>query len=185
MTADAVERRFSLRVTVDAKAHVDFMHRHNSIHRLTPAVTTLAFDAGVDMRPMGKAHEIGQRVHAVPLDLERRLACRPSTAASPAGFHRRRSRCRGIRRIARPAGSPRSRRAARVCMTVLAGNFVDSGMHAMAERYRLYDVVARRPRPLGKSDTVTPEINRTAARGKNIRFICASCGQTAAARGLG
>src|ERR1700735_2930490 len=78
MTANAVERRFFLRVTVHAKAHVDFMHRHHAIHRLHRPVTALAFYSRVYMRPMREAHEVGQRVHAIPLDLERsRRVVRP------------------------------------------------------------------------------------------------------------
>ena len=73
MTADAVQRGFALGMAIDAKAHVDFINRHDAIHRLDRSVTALALDSGVDMRVMREADEVGQRVHAVPLDFERRL----------------------------------------------------------------------------------------------------------------
>jgi hypothetical protein len=37
-------------------------------------------------------------------------------------------------------------------MAVLARNFVDAGMHSMAERYRLNDVGPGSPRPLRQGD---------------------------------
>ena len=52
MTADAVERGFALGMAIDAKAHVDFINRHDAIHRLDRSVTALALDSGVDMRVM-------------------------------------------------------------------------------------------------------------------------------------
>src|SRR5713101_8328949 len=73
MTADAVQRGFALGVAIDAEAHVDFIDGHDSIHRLDWSVTALALDSGVDMRVMRETDEVGQRVHAVPVDLERRL----------------------------------------------------------------------------------------------------------------
>ncbi len=151
MTADAIERRFFLRVTVHAKSHVDFVHRYHPIHRLHRTVTALAFDTGMYMRPMREAHEVRQRVHAIPLDLERRrrlvsprprhrpypAARNPVAVTSDASRHRR---------------NPRFRRPSRIGMAVLAGNLVHPGMHVMAEWYRLDDVCARRPRPLGQCD---------------------------------
>src|SRR6267154_6265558 len=73
MTSDAVERGFALGVAIDAKVHVDFINRHDAIHRLDRSVTALALDSGVDMRVMREADEVGQRVDAVPMDFERRL----------------------------------------------------------------------------------------------------------------
>src|SRR4030081_356624 len=73
MTSDAVERGFALGVAIDAEVHVDFIDRHDAIHCLDRSVTALALDPGVDMRVMRKADEIGERVHAVPVDFERRL----------------------------------------------------------------------------------------------------------------
>src|ERR1700689_1938200 len=132
MTAHAVERRFFLRVTVHAEAHVDFMHRHDAIHRLHRPVTTLAFDTRMNMRPMGEAHEVGQRVHAIPLDLE----C-GGRVVGPRPGPRPDSTARGS--VAVASDAPRDRRdsrfggPARVCVAVLAGNFVHAGMHSMAE----------------------------------------------------
>src|SRR5271154_2998228 len=130
MTAHAVERRFFLRVTVHAEAHVDFMHRHDAIHRLYRPVAALAFDARMNMRPMGEAHEVGQRVHAIPLDLERgRRVVRPWTR------HRRDSPARDSVAVASDAARDRrdSRfgRPARVCVAGLAGDFVYGGMHSL------------------------------------------------------
>src|SRR5271170_6010207 len=130
MTANAVERRFFLRVTIHEKAHVDFMHRHHAIHRLHRAMTALAFYSRMYMRPMREAHEVGQRVHAIPLDLERsRRVVRPrprhwlDAAASYS--------------VAVASHAPRNcwnsgiGRSARVGMAVLAGDLVHPGMDAM------------------------------------------------------
>src|SRR5271168_4468570 len=151
MTAHAVERRFFLRVTVHAEAHVDFMHRHDAIHRLHRSVTALAFDPGMNMRTMREAHEVRQRVHAIPLNLERRRRVvrpgprhrRDSPAGDSVAMASDASRDRGNPRLGRPAG---------VGMAVLAGDFVHAGVYPMAEGNRLYDVVARRPRPLRQPD---------------------------------
>src|SRR5581483_1627005 len=144
----------ALGVAVDAEAHVDLVHRLHSIHRLHQAVTGLAGQPGVDMRAMGETHEIGQGIDPVPANLKRRLGIvgpRPSyrqqaasllaAVASHAALDGRRAR--GLR-------------APRVLMAVLAGDLVDAGVDAVAERDRLVDVVARRPRPLGKSDHAEP-----------------------------
>jgi hypothetical protein len=73
MTADAIESGAAFGVAIDAKAHVDFYSWLDSIHRFDRAVTVLALDAGVDMRVMREADEVGHRVDAVPLDFERRF----------------------------------------------------------------------------------------------------------------
>src|SRR5882724_7429660 len=48
----AVLRGSALGVAVDAEAHVDLMDRLYSFHRFDRAMTGLARQAGVDMRPM-------------------------------------------------------------------------------------------------------------------------------------
>jgi hypothetical protein len=147
MTSNAVERRFALRVTIDTKAHVDFDDRHYAIHRLYRAVTVLAFDAGVDVRPMREADEVGHRVDAVPLDFERRLR-----VIGPRTRHRLDTASRSVVTVAsdasRDCGNPRLRRPARVRMTVLTWDLVDPGVDSVTERDRLNDVRARRPWPL-------------------------------------
>jgi hypothetical protein len=151
MTANAIERRFFLRVTVHAKAHVDFMHRHHPIHRLHRPVTALAFYPRMYMRPMREAHEVGQRVHAIPLDLERgRRVVRPRPRHwldASASYS-----------VAVASHAPRDRwnswfrRSARIGMAVLAGDLVHTGMDAMAEWYRLDDIRTRRPGSLRQRD---------------------------------
>jgi hypothetical protein len=149
MTSNAVQRRFALRVTIDAKAHVDLDDRDNAIHRLYRTVTILAFDAGVDMRAMGEADEVGHRVYAVPLNFERRLRVigprsrhRLDTITAAGNFVTVASDA------SRDRGNPRLRRSASISMAVLTWDLVDSGMDSMAERDRLDDVRARRPRAL-------------------------------------
>jgi hypothetical protein len=44
------------------------------------------------------------------------------------------------------------RRPTRISMAVLTRNFVDAGMHTMAERYRLDYVSSGSPRPLRQGD---------------------------------
>ncbi len=156
MTANAVERRFFLRVTVDAKAHVDFMHRHHPIHRLHRPVTASAFYPRMYMRPMREAHEVGQRVHAIPLDLERgRRVVRPGPR------HRLDAAAGYSVTVASDATRDRWNsglgRSARIGMAELAGNLVHPGMDAMAERYRLDDIGTRRPGPLRQRDSGTAE----------------------------
>ena len=156
MTANAVERRFFLRVTLHAKTHVDFMHRHDTIHRLHRPVTSLAFYPRVYMRPMREAHEVGQRVHAIPLDLERsRRVVRPRPSHrldAAAGYS-----------VAVASHAPRDRwnsgfgRSARIGMAVLAGDLVHAGMDAMAEWDRLDDIRTRRPGPLRQRDRSSAE----------------------------
>src|SRR5260370_36379066 len=74
MTADAIESGAAFGVAIDAKAHVAFYRGHDSIHRFDRAVTVLALDAGVDMRVVREADEVGHRVNPVPMHLERRLS---------------------------------------------------------------------------------------------------------------
>ena len=147
MTSDAVECRFALRVTIDAKAHVDFDDRHYAIHRLYRAVTVLAFDPGVDMRPMREANEVRHRIYAVPLDFERRLR-----VIGPRTRHRLDSAGRSVVTVAshasRDRGNSGLRRPARVGMAVLTRDLVDPGVDSMTERDRLNDIRARRPWPL-------------------------------------
>src|ERR1700688_640698 len=52
----------ALGVAVDAEPHVDLVHRLYSFHRLHRAMAGLTGEAGVDMRAMGKAYEVGQGV---------------------------------------------------------------------------------------------------------------------------
>jgi hypothetical protein len=147
MTSNAVERGFALRVTIDAKAHVDLDHRHYAIHRLDWAVAVLAFDAGVDVRPMREANEVGHRVHAVPMDFERRLRVigpRTRHRLDPAG----RSVVTVASHASRDRGNPGLRRPARVCMAVLTWDLVDPRVDSMTERDRLDDICARCPWPL-------------------------------------
>jgi hypothetical protein len=151
MTRDAVKRGLPFSVAIDAKVHVDFLDRHDAIHRLHRAVAILAFDAGVDMRSMGESHKIGKCVNAVPSNLEGRFrivgpwasywldspACDSAAVTSDAS---------------RDRGDARFRRSAGVRMAVLAGNFVHSGVNAMAKWNRLDDVASRQPGTFGNGD---------------------------------
>jgi hypothetical protein len=156
MTSDAVEGGVALGVAIDAEAHVDFIRGDDSIHRLDWSVTVLALDSGVDMRVMREADEIGQRVHAIPVDFERRLRVvgpwtsdrLDSTFGDSVAVASDASRDRWHARLLGPR---------RVSMAVLAWDLVDPGVDSMTERDRLNDVRARRPWPLGENDHSPPE----------------------------
>ncbi len=151
MTAHAVERRFFLRVTVHAETHVDFKRRRHAIHRFHRAVTSLASHPGMNMRPMREAHEVGQRVHAIPLNLERRrrfVRPRPrhrldSASRNPVAVA---SHAFGYRRDAR------FRRSTCIGMAIRTGNLVHPGVYSMAKWYRLNYVCPGRPWPLRQRD---------------------------------
>src|SRR5262249_9451644 len=112
--------------------------------------TGLTGDAGVDVRAMGKAHEIGQRIDAVPTNFEVGLR-----VVGPWTSHRQQA-ARFLAAVASDAAlhgrNTRGRRPPGIFMTILAGNLVDPGMDSMAERDRLLDIVTGSPRPLRKSD---------------------------------
>src|SRR5437899_10172677 len=114
----------ALGVAVDAEAHVDLMHRLYPFHRLDRSMTSLASEAGIDVRTMGKADEVGQRIDPVPANFEIGLGVigpgtshrHQSTAflaavASHTALHRRDARCRGTPRI---------------LMAILAGDLIDA-----------------------------------------------------------
>jgi hypothetical protein len=147
MTSNAVEGGSALGMAIDAKAHVDFNDWHYAIHRVDRAMTALTLDSGVDMRPMREADEVGQRVHPVPLDFERRLRVvspgardwLDSAAGNSVAVASHASRDRWNTRLRRPT---------RISMAVLTWDLVDPGVDSMTERDWLNDVCARRPRPL-------------------------------------
>ena len=135
-------------VAIDAKPHIDLVNRHDPVHRLNRSVAFLARHACPYMRFVNEFHEIGQRVHSVPADLKGRLmvigpgtrnrlnsAQQRTTVASDASFD---------------WWNSRHRRSTRILVAVLAGNFVNSCMHTMAERDRLIDIATRCPWPLRK-----------------------------------
>src|SRR5271163_645678 len=155
MTHRTIEGRLAPGMTFDAEAHVDFMHRHYAIHRLHVAVTFLALNAGVDVRLMRKAYEVRQRVDAVPLNLEgRRLVVHPGACDRLDAAHQRSPMASDAFRNRRRA---RSLRAARILMAVLAGNLINAGVDAMAERDGLLDIRARGPGALGKRQRAESE----------------------------
>ena len=63
----------ALDMAIDAKAHVDFMNRHNTIHRFDRSMAFLTRNTSPNMRFMDELHEIGQRINSVPPNLEGRL----------------------------------------------------------------------------------------------------------------
>src|SRR5258708_6178105 len=156
MTADAIESGAALGMAIDAKAHVDFYCGHDSIHRFDRAVTFLTLDAGMDMRVVREADEVGHRVDAVPLDFERRLSVvgpRPgdgldSAAGDSAAVASDASRDRWNTGL---------RRSARSSMAVLTWDLVDPRVNSMTERNGLNDIRTRRPWPLGESDHTASE----------------------------
>lgn len=150
MADKTVLRSAPFGMAIDTKSHVDFVYRHHSIHRFDRPVTLLTGNARPNMRLMHEFHEIGQGIHTIPSNLEWWLmiirpwlrdgldsAEQPIAMASDATLDRRHSGCL---------------RAARVLVTVLTGNFIDSGMNAMAEGNGLCYVHAWRPRPLREAD---------------------------------
>ena len=149
MTSDAVEGGVALGVAIDAEVHVDFMDGHDSIHRLDRSVTVLALDSGVDMRVMREADEVGQRVHAVPMNFEWRLR-----VVGPRTSDRLDSTFGDSVAVASDASRDRWHarllRSGRISMAVLTWDLVDPGVDSMTERDWLMDVGARRPWPFGK-----------------------------------
>src|SRR5579863_6668312 len=63
----------TLGMAIHTETHVELVYRHHPIHGLDRPMTLLALYAGPDMGFVHEAHEIRQRVHPVPPDLERRL----------------------------------------------------------------------------------------------------------------
>jgi hypothetical protein len=142
-------------MTLDAKAHVDFVHRHDAIHRLNVTVTFLALHAGGDMRLMREAHEVRQRVNAIPLDLEWRLGViGPWSGDRLDATHDRRAVASDASRYRWNTGALRT---SRILVAVLTGNLIDAGVDAMTERDRLFDIGARSPWALGKSERAESE----------------------------
>jgi hypothetical protein len=150
MAYRAVGRDSARRVTVDAKAHVDFMDWHDSIHRPHIAVTFLTLNAGIDVRLMREANEIGKRVNAIPLDLEwRPLVVSPWTrhrldAADHTGAV--------TSDASRDWWSASGLRSSRILVAVLTRNLIDAGVNAMTERNRLLHIGSGSPRTLRKSE---------------------------------
>jgi len=135
-------------MAVDAETHIDFVHRFNPIHSLNRAVTCLARHSSPDMRFVHEAHEIGKCIDAIPANLENWLGVvgpRPRYRLNPA------EECAAMTADAalnwRNSGIGRP---PRVLVAVLAGDFINAGMDAMAERNRLLDAFTGRPRPFRK-----------------------------------
>ncbi len=131
-----------LRMTIQTEAHIDFVYWDNPIHRLNRTMAALACYACVNMRKMGKANEIGQRVHTVPTNLERRalVVCPRSRNRCQSAFLRKRAMTTDT---ALHWWDARGRRAARVLVAVLARNVMETGMYTMTKRNRLNHVRAR------------------------------------------
>ncbi len=165
MACVAVGAYFALRVAGEAEAHIYLVDRFDAIHRLHRPVTSLAGDTGRDMWPMGEAHEIRKRVHAVPSNLERRLR-----VIHPRACHRLESadQCGAMAPYAtRDRGNAGGLRAPRVLMAVLARDFIYSGMNPMAERNRLGYVGSRRPGPLRQPKREKPCNHQHCCKGQN------------------
>jgi|YelNatPaOPRAMG01_1025707.scaffolds.fasta_scaffold01988_21 hypothetical protein len=165
MACVAVDAYFALCVAGDAEAHIYFVDRFDTIHLLHRPVTGLAGNTGCDMRPMGEAHEIGKRVHAVPSNLERRLL-----VIHPRTRDRLESTDQGgtvASYAARDRRNSRGLRTPRILMTVLARDLVYSGMNPMTERNRLGYVGSRRPRPLRQPKREEPCNHQHCCKGQN------------------
>ena len=136
---DAVLTDVALGVARDAEPHVDVVSRHHAVHRLDRPVTVLAGNSREDVRPMREAHEVGQRVHTIPDDLEGRLA-----RIFPGLSHRfERTLLLVASDAARDWWDSGRLRPACVLVTVLAGNLMVAGVNAMAEGNRLHDIPSR------------------------------------------
>src|ERR1700735_1811333 len=68
-------RGAALGMAVHTETHVDLVHRHDSVHGFNRPVTFLALHTSPNMGFVNEAHEIRERVHAIPADFERRLLC--------------------------------------------------------------------------------------------------------------
>jgi hypothetical protein len=71
-------------MAIEAEAHVDLVHGNYPVHLLHRPVTSLTFDACVNVRLVRKANEVWQRVNPRPSNFEWLL--RP--------VHPRRGQCR-------------------------------------------------------------------------------------------
>lgn len=137
-------------VTIDAETHVDFVYRHNAVHRFDRPMAFLASNTSPYMWLVDELHEIRQRVDPIPANLEWRLL-----AVGPGPCNRLNPAEQGAPMASDAALDRRNsciRRPPSVLVAVLAGDFVDACMHAMAERDWLFDIRTRSPRPLRKGD---------------------------------
>src|SRR5579863_1016639 len=150
MADKTVLRGAAFGVAVDAKTHVDFMHRHHAIHRFDRTMTFLAGDARPDMRLVHELDEVRQRIDAVPANFEWRLMfIRPRLRDRLNPAQQAVAMASDAARNRRDAGGSR---ASGVLVAVLAGNLVNARVDAVTEGDRLLDIVARRPGALGKAD---------------------------------
>src|SRR5215469_15934831 len=140
--------RASLDMAIDAETHIDFVDRYYPIHRLDGTMAFLASHTSPYVRLVNELHEIGQRVDTVPASFEWRLV-----VVGPGPGDRVNSTEQGAAVASNTPLNWRNSghgRSPRVLMAVLAGDFVNPSMHAMAERDRLLDIGTRRPGSLGK-----------------------------------
>ena len=140
----------ALDVAIKAETHVDFVHRHYSVHGFDRPMAFLASNAGPDMRLVDEPDEIRQRVHPVPANLEWWL-----TIVGPSTSNRLDPAEQGAAMASDTSFDGRNSghfREPRIFVAVLAGDFVDACMNTMTEGNRLVDIGARRPRPLRKGD---------------------------------
>ena len=60
----------ALDVAIDAETHVDFVNRHNTIHRFHRSMAFLARNTSPNMGFVYKLDKIGQRINSIPSNLE-------------------------------------------------------------------------------------------------------------------
>jgi len=140
----------ALDMAIKAETHIDFVDRYDPVHSFDRSMAFLASNTSPYMRLVYELHEIRQRVDPIPANLERRLmGIGPSLGSWFNPAEQRTAMASDTSLYRRGA---RGRRLPRILMAVLARNFVDAGMHTMAEGDRLFDIGTRRPWPLGKRD---------------------------------
>jgi hypothetical protein len=148
---EAIERRFSLGMTLHAEPHIYLYDGNYPVHHFDLSMTTLAFDTRVDVRLMRESHEIGKRVDPVPSNLEGRLP----VIGPRSGYRLDTTACNSVAVTSDASGNGRDTRLGRSRgdrMAVLTGNLVQAGVDAMAEWDGLDDVSSRRPWAFRKQD---------------------------------
>ena len=148
MADKTVLRCAALGVAVDAEAHVDFMHWDNPVHRFDGSVALLTSDSCPDMGFVHEFDKIGKRIDPIPANLEGRLMIiRPRLGDRLDPAQQAAAVASDASRNWRHSGG---RRTPGVLVTVLTRNFIDTGVHPMAEWNRLLDAGSWRPRALRK-----------------------------------
>ena len=175
MADGTVGARFFRVVTVETKAHVDFVGGNHAIHLLDRSMAALTFNSGPNVRLMRETYEIRERIDSCPMNLERLL-----DVYRPRRRHRLQSSSDGSGIAVTAHASlnwwnTRRLRTPSILMAVLAGYFLEPRVNSMAKRNGLDDVIARGPRTLRERDSHDADSNARCGKDEEkSRHVCAS-----------